>query len=122
MPASLPPSFYEDSQHPKRLVGRERLVAGGLAFFFVVVAVIALISLTSTNTVGRGCIDLDVPGAFGADVVKACGEDARELCTQLRVQPELTAGDVNEISAACRKAGIPVKVLPPVPAPAPTGL
>ena len=122
MPASLPPTFYEDSQRPKRLAGRERLVAGGLAVFFVAVVLIAVISLASTNTVGRGCIDLDVPGAFGANVVSACGVDARELCTQLRVSDELTLGDVNEISAACRKAGLPVKVLPPVPAPAPTGL
>jgi hypothetical protein len=113
MPASLPPTFYEDSQRPKRLAGRERLIAGGLAAFCIAVVVIVVISFASTNTVGRGCIDLDVPGAFGADVVKACGQDARELCTQLRASDALTSDDVVQIASACRKAGLAVKVLPP---------
>jgi hypothetical protein len=110
MPASLPPSFYEASQKT-RLRGRERMIAGGLAAFLLAIVVITLLSFGSTNKVGRGCIDVNVPGAFGTDVLKACGTDAREICTQLKASTDLTSDDVTQISAACRAAGLPVKHL-----------
>jgi hypothetical protein len=111
MPAPVPPTFYADSQHPKRLEGRQRLLVGGLAAFFAAIAVITVLALGSTHTVGRGCIDVNTPGPFGASPVKACGVDARAICTQLRASPLMTLDDLGLIASACHTARLPVKIL-----------
>jgi hypothetical protein len=70
----------------RRLTKRERnVVVVGLAVTFVALAALILATAGSTQPPPEpGCIRVSVAGRTGAELVHACGMDARELCAQVK--------------------------------------
>lgn len=89
----------------RRLTKRERSVVGaGLATTLVALAI--LIFATAGNSQpppAPGCIRASVAGRTGAELIQACGTEARELCTRSagRDEPQYMA-----IAASCSDQGI----------------
>lgn len=89
----------------RRLTKRERnVVIAGVAVIFIALA--ALILATSGDSQPppvSGCIRVSVAGRTGAELIQACGTEARELCTRsVGVdEPQFRA-----IAAGCSEQGI----------------
>jgi hypothetical protein len=89
----------------RRLTRRERnVVIAGVAVTFV--ALVALIIATAGGSQpppAPGCIRASVAGRTGAELIQACGMEARELCARSmgRDEPQYLA-----IAASCSEQGI----------------
>jgi predicted metal-binding membrane protein len=99
----------------RRLTKRERnVVIAGLATTIVALAVLLLATAgDSQPPPAPGCIRVSVAGRTGAELIHACGMEARELCARSmgRDEPPYLA-----IAAGCSEQSIR-----PVAAPVPTG-
>lgn len=98
----------------RRLTGRERnVLIAGVAV--VVVAIAALLLATgggSRPAPGRGCIYVVVAGRVGGEPVHGCGATARAICARSARFDDPRAAKIGE---ACRRAGIGIGAMPPLP-------
>ena len=97
---------YRKVNTPLRgLTPRERnVVIGGLAV--TLIAILGLVLATAGDSQpppARGCVRASIAGRTGAELVQACGREARELCSRSvgRDEPQYEA-----IAAACSEQGI----------------
>jgi hypothetical protein len=99
----------------RRLTKRERnVVITGVAVTFIALAGLILATAgDSQPPPARGCIRASVAGRTGAELIQACGMEARELCARSvgHDEPQYLA-----IAANCSEQNIR-----PVAAPAPAG-
>ena len=72
------------------------------------VLVVAISVLTAGHSSGNGCIDVTIPYAVGGVEYYHCGAAARESCRQVGAPGGYTGAVADAVSAACRKAGLPV--------------
>jgi hypothetical protein len=104
----------------RQLTKRERnVVIAGLAV--TVIALAALILATSRDSQpppASGCIRVSVAGRTGAELIQACGMEARQLCARsVGVdEPQFRA-----IAAGCAAQDIRPLGSPPAPASPPAG-
>lgn len=84
------------------------MVTGVILAVAVLIAVV-LISIGSTGrSSGAGCIDLKLAYVTGGEEFYKCGAAARATCASGGTRG--SSGEVaEEIAAACRKAGLPVR-------------
>jgi predicted metal-binding membrane protein len=84
----------------RRLTKRERnVVIAGVAVTFVALATLILATAGSSQPPpAPGCIRASVAGRTGAELIQACGAEARELCARSagRDEPQYLA-----IAASC---------------------
>ncbi|HEX3608307.1 MAG TPA: hypothetical protein VHU14_01365 [Solirubrobacterales bacterium] len=89
----------------RRLTKRERnVVITGVAVTFVSLATLLLATAgDSRPPPARGCIRASVAGRTGAELIQACGMEARELCARSlgRDEPQFAA-----IAASCAEQSI----------------
>jgi type II secretory pathway component PulM len=89
----------------RRLTKRERnVVIAGAAVTFIALAVLILATAgDSQPPPAPGCIRASVAGRTGAELIQACGKEARELCARSagRDEPQYLA-----ITASCRDQSI----------------
>ncbi len=89
----------------RRLTARERnVVIVGLATTLVALAILIFATAgDSQPPPAPGCIRASVAGRTGAELIQACGREARELCARSagRDEPQYTA-----IAASCSDQGI----------------
>jgi hypothetical protein len=89
----------------RRLTKRERnVVIAGIAVTFVALAALILATAgDSQPPPAPGCIRASVAGRTGAELIQACGKEARELCARSagRDEPQYQA-----IAASCSDQNI----------------
>jgi len=89
----------------RRLTKRERNVVGvGLAITLVALAVLLFATAGDSQPPPRpGCIRVPIAGRTGAELIQACGMEARELCARSvgRDEPQYLA-----IAAGCNDQSI----------------
>jgi hypothetical protein len=90
----------------RRLTARERnVVIGGLAA--TIIAVLALVLMSGAGNdhpaPEAGCFRTIVAGRTGGEVVKGCGEEAREVCAHSAQYDDPRA---EKVVASCREASI----------------
>jgi len=89
----------------RRLTKRERnVVIAGVAVTFAALAVLILATAgDSQPPPAPGCIRVSVAGRTGAELIQACGTEARELCARSvgRDEPQFRA-----IAAGCSDQSI----------------
>jgi hypothetical protein len=89
----------------RRLTKRERnVVTAGLAV--TLIALTALLFATSRDSQpppASGCIRVSVAGRTGAELIQACGVEARELCTR---SVGVDEPQYRAIAAGCGEQGI----------------
>lgn len=68
----------------RRLTKRERnvVIAGVVVTFIALMALILATSGASQPPPAPGCIRVSVAGRTGAELIQACGMEARELCAR----------------------------------------
>ncbi len=96
----------------RRLTRRERnVVVAGVTVTFIALAVLVLATAgDSQPPPAPGCIRVAVAGRTGAELVQACGMEARELCAR---SVHLEDPQSRAIAAGCSERGIL-----PIPSPA----
>ena len=103
----LPPGHADALAERRRLSARERWMVGGVLAAVAVLAVVLVLSFSSSGpTSGNGCIYATIPAATGATQVHLCGATARATCQSVHFA--YTPQAAQTIAAACRKAGLPV--------------
>ena len=106
--------WQEASSGSRKLTRRERWILGGVLAVVAVLVVIVAISFTSKQRVSaNGCIDVSAATVIGGSELYRCGTAARDLCSAPNGPG---AGDNiafrRALADACRKAGLPVPVVP----------
>jgi hypothetical protein len=103
----LPPGHAQEIRAPRRFGARERwlvrlaaVVAAGL----LAVAVIAVVSKGHSS--GKGCVDVTIASALGAQEFYYCGQHAKSFCVQSGAPGGYTGNVRDEIAVQCRKAGL----------------
>lgn len=89
----------------RRLTKRERnvVISGVIVTFIALAALLLATSGASQPPPAPGCIRVSVAGRTGAELIQACGKEARELCARSagRDEPQYLA-----ISAGCSDQSI----------------
>jgi hypothetical protein len=89
---------------PLRWGRREKMaVAAVLTCVVLALAGLGAYALTSGGPARAGCIDLTFASTLGGAQVHECGARARGVCAS----PGAFRGIVQEVRAACRRAGYP---------------
>jgi predicted metal-binding membrane protein len=90
----------------RHLTRRERnVVVAGVAVTFVALAILVLATAGDTQPPpAPGCIRVAVAGRTGAELVHACGMEARELCAR---SASLDDPQSRAIAAGCSERNIP---------------
>jgi len=105
----LPPGHAQAIRTPRQFGRREKVVVSVMLAMTVAVVIAVLISFTSSgHKSANGCIDFNLPQPVGGSEVYRCGAGARELCSTALKPGAYTKSAVQDITAACRKAGLPV--------------
>jgi len=103
------PGHFREITQPRQRSRRERVSVRLFALLAVIVAGLAIYSLTShQGRNGGGCIDFTYSTMIGGADLQACGAKATSTC---RTPPQ--AGGIDgdfqkELYIACRKAGLRV--------------
>lgn len=89
----------------RRLTKRERnvVMAGVIVTFAALAALILATAGSSQPPPAPGCIRVSVAGRTGAELIQACGAEARQLCARSagKDEPQYLA-----IAAGCREQSI----------------
>ncbi|MGH2975061.1 MAG: hypothetical protein ACRDLL_09385 [Solirubrobacterales bacterium] len=89
----------------RRLTKRERnvVIAGVVVTFIALTALILATAGNSQPPPAPGCIRASVAGRTGAELIQACGREARRLCARSagKDEPQFLA-----IAASCGEQGI----------------
>jgi hypothetical protein len=105
----LPPGHAESIRLGRRLSVREKRLLGGVLGVVAALVVVLVIALsTGGQSSAHGCIYLTIPAATGAQQISQCGAPARETCSTARTPGAFTEQAARMVSAACRKAGLPI--------------
>lgn len=113
--------FHRVNTPLRRLTRRERnVVGGGVAVTLVALAILVFATAGgSQSPPAPGCIRVPVAGRTGAELIHACGTEARELCARVSAfdDPQSRA-----IVAGCDDRGIrPLDAPPAGASPPPAG-
>jgi hypothetical protein len=105
----LPPGHADSLAAGRRLSAREKWMVGGVLGAVVVLAVVLVISFSSSGpSSSHGCIYATIPGDVGAQQVDECGDAARNTCQTVHASGAFTQQAAAVLAAECRKAGLPV--------------
>ena len=106
---AMPLGHGSEAQRLRPLARRERLLAVGVGgALAVALAIVLILSLThSDRRSGHGCIEISLAYSMGGTQDYRCGAAARATCSGVS-RPGLTAQGRQEVSSACRRAGLPV--------------
>ena len=105
----LPPGHAESIRLGRHLSVREkRLVAAVLGAVAALIAVLVIALSSSGESSAHGCIYVTIPAPTGAQQISQCGPAARDTCGTALAPGAFTAQAARTVSAACRKAGLPV--------------
>lgn len=84
-------------------------MVGGVLGLVAALVVVLIISLVSPGPSSKhGCIYATIPGAVGAQQVRACGATARSTCRSVYATGAFTRQAAATVAAECRKAGLAV--------------
>jgi hypothetical protein len=105
----LPPGHYLDVASRRQFSRREKWIMGTVAIGVAIFALAIAISLIGpSRSRPAGCVEVTILGATGAATLDQCGAQARALCREAGSPGGYTGETAREISAACRKVGLPV--------------
>jgi hypothetical protein len=104
-----PPGHAASLSVGRRLSAREkRLVRGFLVAMAALVVVLVISFSRGGQSSANGCIYLNIAAATGAEQISQCGAPARSTCATAHTPGAFTRQAAGAVSAACRKAGLPV--------------
>jgi len=106
----LPPGHAQAIRTPRQFGKREKVVVAIMLVITVavVIAVAVSIATSSSRKSANGCVDFNLPQPVGGSEVYRCGAQARDLCNTALAPGAYTKTAQADITAACRKAGLPV--------------
>jgi hypothetical protein len=105
----LPPGHAQTIRTPRTFTKREKWIVGSVLGCLTALALIVVIAIVSSEQQStRTCINVTAPSFIGAEQVKGCGAQAREICRSAAQQGVYNQALAQTIAAECRKVGLPV--------------
>jgi hypothetical protein len=97
---------YERQTTPLYKLSRRELKAAGAALVVTVVAMLAIVAFTVSDSrpgPAEGCIRSTVAGKVGAETVSGCGQEAIALCSHAA---QFSGPRAETIVADCKEQGV----------------
>ncbi|HUO73852.1 MAG TPA: hypothetical protein VMU39_23975 [Solirubrobacteraceae bacterium] len=105
----LPPGHSQTLRSSRAITTREKWIVGSVLGCLTVLALIVVIAIASSEQKStRTCINVTAPSFIGAEQVRGCGAQAREICRSAAQQGTYNQALAATIAAECRKVGLPV--------------